>query len=151
MLPLIQTNSLFIFLKNMTLVMVLLKAQYLLMLPSSLTGIVFIDIYKNDDELIVLHVFVCPMFYLYSIVVDIATSQQTPWPLTGPLFGFLVPAFEFLGCGAVATLPWSLSVLGSPVVQCTGRVWPIGLVGLCACLFDAACHWVHLHFPDVNH
>ena len=45
----------------------------LLMLPSSLTGIVFVDIQKNDYELIVL--FVCPMFYLLSIVIDISTSQ----------------------------------------------------------------------------
>ena len=80
-----------------------------------------------------------PNVYLYSIVViDIATNQQTPWPLTGPLSW--VPCACFLGCGAAATLPGSLSVLSSPVVQCTGRVWPLGPVGLCACHFDAACH-----------
>ena len=90
----------------MTLVMVLLKAKYLLVLPSSLTGIVFIDIYKNDDELIVLHAFVCPMFYLYSIVVvDIATSQQTPWPLTGPLSRVPCACFRVPRVRAAATLP----------------------------------------------
>ena len=77
------------------------------------------------------------------LVIDIAISQQTS--LSGPLsWVCLMPAPSSavlrLRCLGPCLSP------STPVVQCAGWVWPIGLVSLCVRHFDTAWHWVHLHF-----